>query len=541
MNYEPINRNNQGGSRYQPIGSPEIEAIKQDRANRIAISQAGVDRLREMGRFTSPLSRREATGRAAAFSTAPTLGAVGGGAAGAKLGAGIGAIAGPVGAAAGGIIGAIGGAIGGAFVTNRAQEEVLKIVESEEWLQHQQELLQRGREEFPGATFGAEVAPSLLTLRASPETVSRAVNFAQRVLTNPRQASQFIRTPQGAAGLDDLLNVSLGGAVDAGGELYNQAQEGDINALRLISAGLVGSVINQPTRFGMRLGVTPSGVEMTPDPSVRAGGTAEAPSPDTIAPDAPRVVEEEAVVTPQETAVSEETVTRGGEEAAVETTQTPETEITAEAIEETLPTVPRETDVLPPRVEEEGGTSVSRLQARMEGYLGRTERESMRLAEEMNIDPVTYRRLTDAENSRNAARFVEESTPQEIINVIEGRTPAPDRTTSSAVYLAAQEKLKLTGDADFALRVASAEATRHGQEISFLRNADPDNPVSKMVEIQQARTKSLARTLRGSRNQTPEQVVAKEVNRNVSEGVKELTAAEIKIAEAERFLDEILC
>jgi len=92
------------------------------------------------------------------------------------------------------------------------------------------------------------------------------LKFAQNILTNPKSVTAILKTPAGRAQLDDVVNVSIGGSAELGTEVYTQAKEGDFNALRLIAAGTVGSLINQPNRFCMRLGMKPSGeIEFTPD------------------------------------------------------------------------------------------------------------------------------------------------------------------------------------------------------------------------------------------------------------------------------------
>lgn len=204
--------------------------------------------------------------RAAAFQAVPTTGAIASGVLGAKVGATVGLAGGPIGAAIGGVVGAVGGGILGAVLTSKAQEKALEIVKGDEWLAEKQKQLSEARKERPLATLAGEVAPQLLTLKPSPQTVVRSLKFAQQVLTKPKTISSLIKTPQGKAQLDDLINVSVGGSAELGTEIYTQAKEGDFNAIRLIAAGTVGSLINQPNRFGMRIGLKPSGeVEVMPE------------------------------------------------------------------------------------------------------------------------------------------------------------------------------------------------------------------------------------------------------------------------------------
>lgn len=247
------------------------------------------------------MGRGEVLGRAAAFQAVPTTGAIASGVAGAKGGALLGSAFGPVGTAVGGVLGAVGGGILGAVITSKAQEKALEIVKGDEWLAKQQQKLAQGRKDQPLTSFAGEVAPQLLTLKPSPKTVVSALKFAQNVLTNPKTASTLLTTPAGKAALDDLINVSIGGTAELGTEAYNQAKEGDFNAVRLIAAGTVGSLINQPNKFGMKIGMKPSGeMEVTPEVGVEPikpqefswTNKPEAPVAETASPDLDPLLQE---------------------------------------------------------------------------------------------------------------------------------------------------------------------------------------------------------------------------------------------------------
>lgn len=261
MAYTPIGKKSVSTGSYVPLGKSFAQR-PEDEDNKIDKGTA----------FT----------RAAAFQAIPTTGAIASGVGGAKLGALAGAPLGPIGAGIGAVVGAVGGGILGAVLTSKAQEKALEIVKGEEWMNKKQEQLAQAREDQPLASFAGEVAPQLLTMKPSIKTVGSAIKFAQNILTNPKSVVAILKTPAGMAQLDDLINVSIGGSAELGTEVYTQAKEGDFNALRLIAAGTVGSLINQPNRFGVRMGLKPSGeIEFTPegvaDTTTRAVGTPEAP------------------------------------------------------------------------------------------------------------------------------------------------------------------------------------------------------------------------------------------------------------------------
>ena len=246
---------------YQPIGAKRNQITQQggyQPLNNKAVSQPATTEER--------IGKGQAFVEAAKFQAVPSTAALAGGAAGAKVGATLGTAFGPVGTAIGGVAGAIAGGIGSALLSSKAQQKALEIVKGEKWVRSQEQKLAEARKQQPLATFAGEVAPSLLTMRPSLQTVRNATSLAQSVLTNPKTASKLLSTPAGKAQLDDLINVTVGGAAELGGEVYAQAKEGDFNATRLIAAGAVGTLINQPNRFGVRLGIKPSGeVEFTPN------------------------------------------------------------------------------------------------------------------------------------------------------------------------------------------------------------------------------------------------------------------------------------
>jgi hypothetical protein len=191
--------------------------------------------------------------RSVAVNVLPTLGGV---ASGAASGAAAGTLAlGPLGT----IAGAIGGGIIGAVITKKAQDQVLETVKGEDWKRNLDQSLAEDRQNHPYATLVGEAAPQLITFRPSPSTLKQAFSFSKRILTDPKSVAGHAKTLQGKTELDALMNVGIGSGVDVSLETYQQAREGDVNALRIIGSAVLGGVISDPNRIGVKMGFSPTG------------------------------------------------------------------------------------------------------------------------------------------------------------------------------------------------------------------------------------------------------------------------------------------
>jgi hypothetical protein len=190
--------------------------------------------------------------QAALVQTAPMLGGLAGGIKGAVLGTA--AMPG-----VGTVVGFLGGAIAGSIITKKAQDEVLEFVKGEEWKKNLDQSIAEDRKSHPYATLLGEAAPALITFKPSPTTLKQAFNLGTRAITNRQSLAKHLGTLQGKTELDALMNVSIGAGVDVSLETYQQAREGDINALRIIAAGVIGGVISDPNRLGVKMGFKPSG------------------------------------------------------------------------------------------------------------------------------------------------------------------------------------------------------------------------------------------------------------------------------------------
>lgn len=203
--------------------------------------------------LTEPTSTAgEAFRRSVAVNVLPTLGGIG---AGAATGAAGGSLLGPVGA----LVGFIGGGITGAIISKKAQDEVLEFTKGEEWKRNLDQSIAEDRKTHPYATLIGEAAPQLIAFKPSPSTLKQAFSLSKRAVTDSKSLASHIKTLQGKTELDALMNVGIGAGVDVSLETYQQAREGDFNALRIIGSAVLGGVISDPNRLGVKMGFSPTG------------------------------------------------------------------------------------------------------------------------------------------------------------------------------------------------------------------------------------------------------------------------------------------
>jgi len=198
-----------------------------------------------------------------------------------------------------------------------------------------------------------------------------------------------------------------------------------------------------------------------------------------------------------------------------------------EVIPETRTTrVPREQ--LP--VSSEGGAMrVSRLEARIKGVVNDVNASR---AESEGIS--TFGQMNKAEMRVKSAKFVDETPDNEIMAILKGEKPVPEGHLFNSIALAMEKKAELAADGNLAAKLASLRSTRAGQEISFLTEIEPDNPISAIQEIIKARAGRAQRTLKG-------QDVTKATRAEAVKAGAEVSAKRLKIEEAESLLNKLLC
>jgi hypothetical protein len=179
-----------------------------------------------------------------------------------------------------------------------------------------------------------------------------------------------------------------------------------------------------------------------------------------------------------------------------------------------------------------GKEKVSSLEARMAGRL-----ESMSVDEAKDLGLSTYKQANNKEQIKAAVNYVKKNE-EEALAVIRGEKQAPDGILDNAVVLALEEKAVAEGNAALAATVAkvgSQRSTRFGQEISVLRELDPDNPITAMKSIVVSRSKALERQL--AKGDT----VKKATERTRKAAEKAVAKQQMKIDDAQKLLDSILC
>ncbi len=139
--------------------------------------------------------------------------------------------------------------------------------------------------------------------------------------------------------------------------------------------------------------------------------------------------------------------------------------------------VPREQ--LPVKTKE-AKVKVSKLEARVQGLLGdvpQHKREILGLS--------TFNEMNKVEQIRKATQFVTKD-PEKAMNVLLGKEQAPKGILRNSIFIALQESAMTTLDKDLALKLASLESTRFGQELSILTELDEFSAagaVDRLVKI----------------------------------------------------------
>ena len=129
----------------------------------------------------------------------------------------------------------------------------------------------------------------------------------------------------------------------------------------------------------------------------------------------------------------------------------------------------------------EGKERVSKLEARIKGV---TQNVSQDVIDKLGLS--TYKAVINKENVKKAAEYVTKN-PEEAIKVLQGEIEAPEGILNHSILVAMQNNPDLPYD--LATKVASLSATRYGQEISVLREIDPNSPTKIMNDVYEIRKK----------------------------------------------------
>ena len=141
--------------------------------------------------------------------------------------------------------------------------------------------------------------------------------------------------------------------------------------------------------------------------------------------------------------------------------------------------VPREQLPVKP-LDEKGKIKVSRLEARIKESLGNLNQDAID-----DLGLATYNELNKIENIKKASEYVIENET-EAMDVLLGKQQAPKGILRNSIFIAMQNKATQDVNKALALKLASLESTRFGQEISILTEIDEYSPVkavSKLVKI----------------------------------------------------------
>ena len=212
-----------------------------------------------------------------------------------------------------------------------------------------------------------------------------------------------------------------------------------------------------------------------------------------------------------------------------------------EGVTREVPTITKEVPKIEPEVvkvpseqlpvKTTGELQVSRLEARQKEILDRITPEQ---AKEQGIS--TFEQMNKKEQIAKATEYVLKN-PDEALRVVKGEIPPPKDLLNNSIALALETQAELTGNAELVSKLASLRSTRFGQEISILTEADPLNIVGQTRQIQIARENAIIKKT-GKTLIRAKADVKVEIDKIIKE---ERTLAQIKVAEAEKLLESIMC
>lgn len=159
------------------------------------------------------------------------------------------------------------------------------------------------------------------------------------------------------------------------------------------------------------------------------------------------------------------------------------------------------------------------------------------------LDPekaAMYQTVTKREQTIKAAKYVDENS-DDAMAVLRGEKDAPEGILDNAIALALAKKAEMTGDSALAIRLASLRSTRAGQEISMLTEADPMGVVSQIEEIVKARKNRAGRAVKGTAKKETANAANKQATQVKKQATVAVDAARLKIQDAEKLLNDILC
>lgn len=223
----------------------------------------------------------------------------------------------------------------------------------------------------------------------------------------------------------------------------------------------------------------------------------------------------------------------GGASKIYVKSEQPVTTPKVEAVEPTAVKVPSRQ--LP--VGDEGGaTRVSKLESRI-------VRDVSDPTNPKPLNPenaATYQAVTKKEQVAKAAKYVDENS-DDAMAVLRGEKDAPEGLLDNAIALALAKKAELNGDSALAIRLASLRSTRAGQEISMLTEADPLGVVSQIEQIVKSRKSRAGRRTKGTSSNETVGAADKQATQVKKQATVAVDAAKLKIADAEKLLNDILC
>jgi hypothetical protein len=127
-------------------------------------------------------------------------------------------------------------------------------------------------------------------------------------------------------------------------------------------------------------------------------------------------------------------------------------------------------------------------------------------------------RVTFADQARRVAELIEKD-PVKAERILTGEEALPGELRASALIAGIEQKIKLTGNAELAYKLANSpltfETSIHAQELSLLRMREPDSITASLADIKRAREANVTKTT-GETTAVAKQKVVTEIKAEVN-------------------------
>lgn len=186
----------------------------------------------------------------------------------------------------------------------------------------------------------------------------------------------------------------------------------------------------------------------------------------------------------------------------------------------------------------DGPTTQGRLERRLSEISDEQVRTKRTMTNELGEE---LGASANKEQMRRAAEFVSSVEPDKLDRILRGIDPTPEGILDMAIIHASEALAMSTNNPNLIRRLGSNIAKRAGQEVQFAKNFDPMSPSINIAEIVKARKSKAGRAVKGTGRKETVSAAEKQAAQVKKQATVAVDAARLKIEDAEKLLNDILC